>query len=462
MLLLLLGCGDDPLRADVPLALVSDQNHQEIQLVRLDRREVVRTVDLAALHADTCGRGEDDAACLPFAAHLSRDAATGEDLLTYQWMVDQKNDGQAGVRYTYAERRRFGAEGGTAVDWRLDALDFLTHFPDRPDICAQAAPCELAPDGGDPDGPDACHMGDAHDLDVLEDGPDGTRLLVADSDNNRTLTVWLPAGTTCGVVEAVVGPDTVPDWRWDTPNDADAVSLAGEEGLLVTFRSTRAADAGGPAEGGEGRGQVVYFAEVDGGYEPRWVYPGEEAFLNSPHDASVWGPEGVDGSLYLLYAHSDGLGGGFQPDWTPRADHHGTVGVARLAGGPPTYLADARLPATDAAGFGFLRSVSPAPEGTFLLADSGCMSPADTCGKVGAVRQIEGLDPTALAPPGGTGAFLPDHAEQTFIEVAEVSRPWRSPLTCDFGTIYTASFLTGDALGGTVIDDAEPTACDGG
>lgn len=446
-LLLLLAC-DPPVvePAEVPVAVVSDQDTQRVWYLRLDTREVLRALNLPELHPDRCN---EDYACLPFTALASVDAETGEDLLTWTWMANQRKGGREGTRFSYAERLRFG-RGGPTVDWAVDALDFQARFAGRTELCDQAEPCGLSV-SEPPPGRDPCYMGDVHDLDVLEEDATGRRLLLTDTDNNRVIEAWLPEGSTCAVVEAVLGPDTVSPWPWQTPNDADPVEVNGEAGVLVTFRSTLAEERGGPPAGGDGRGQVAWFAGAGDAWTATWIYPSAEEFLNSPHDASVH--LASDGSPVMVYAHSDGAGASFEEDWAPSLDHLGSIGLARLGAGVPRYAGDAVLDGDDGR-FGFLRSVSPAPDGTWILADSGCMSPSDECGRVAAVRQVEGLDLDGLDAAAGSGAF--DDA-RSWLTVREVEAPWESPLTCGFGTLYLATFHWQGDLGST-FGDARPVA----
>lgn len=449
--LALLACKDpsaDP--ASAPVVLVSDQDTQRVWLLRLDNGEVLRTFDVPELHPELC---TPQTACLPFTAQASVDPTTGDDLLTWTWMVDELTGGREGTRYSYAERRRF-ARAGQSVDWSLEALDFHAAFADRPDLCDQAAPCELS-QGDTPPGRDPCFMGDVHDLEVVEEDESGRRLLLTDTDNARVLEVWLEAGSTCGVVESVVSAETSSTWPWQAVNDADRVELDGRSGLLVTFRSTLPESEGGPVDGSDGRGQIAWFEGEGAAWSPTWAFP-EGGYLNTPHDASVHLPP--DGAPVLLYAHSNGAGAAFQEDWAPSLDHKGSIGVALLDGEAPAYVGDAVVSGEETF-FGFLRSINPAPGGAWILADSGCMSPSEECGRVAAVRQVEGLDLDGLAPSGSTGAFTEDHAEQRWLGVSEVSTPWESPMTCGFGTLYTASFHWRGDLGETFAEPRAGAVC---
>ncbi len=443
-----LGCAPEPVIDALPdaVVMVSDSGNQRFVYTQLRDRAATQTVNLRSLHPDDCGpeyggSAPADAECLSFQAFPEQD----ELVLTYDRQAIDGNFERSAI-----ERIRVDGAPDSPL-WRLDALDFTTNYAGQLDICAATQPCG---DGSDmPDAPLSavlrCRLAHVHDFDVLAEDTSSVDLLIADTVNERVLTVHLDKNTRCGVVTDVLSSAVLPEWAAGrTPNDVDAVPLDdGSSGVLVTFRSSNGdVEAGGVSGGDDGNGLVMLFRPGAAGWEHAWTYP-SVGFLNSPHDTSVFASEA--GDPYLVYAHSDGNGVTLQADWRQAQESRGSIGVALLGDGAPDYRFDAILPATEPdGGFGFLRSALPYGQDSgvggedWLVADSGCMAVEPGCPRTPAVRFVRfALDDETDG--AGTGAFEVGHGQQVNVYAESEG----TPLNCGYGAPYVAHLAAGSAAG---------------
>ena len=449
------GCAPAPVIDPLPdaVVMVSDSGNQRFVYTQLRDRAVTQTVNLRSLHPDDCGpeyggSAPADAECLSFQAFpeaiSDSDGAHDELVLTYDRQAIDGNFERSAI-----ERIRVDGAPDSPL-WRLDALDFVTHYADQLDICSAPQPCG---DGSEmPDAPLAavlrCRLAHVHDFDVLAEDASSVDLLIADTVNERVLTVHLDKTTRCGVVTDVLSSAVVPEWAAGrTPNDVDAVPLDdGSSGVLVTFRSSSGdVAAGGVSGGDDGNGLVMLFRPGAAAWEHAWTYPAT-GFLNSPHDALVF--ESAAGEPFLVYAHSDGNGVTLQADWKQAQESRGSIGVALLGDGAPDYRFDAILPETEPdGGFGFLRSALPYGQDSggedWLVADSGCMAVELGCPRTPAVRVVRfALDDATDG--AGTGAFEVGHGQQVNVYAESQG----TPLNCGYGAPYVAQYVaTGPVTG---------------
>ncbi len=472
VLFLLFACKPDPQALPLPeaIAVVPDTGNDRVAYVKLTDDALVYSLDLRALAPDDCGAqfggtAPPDATCLPFQADpetVTDPDGTIHDEITLAY------DREASDPYyerTAIERVRLPASGQPSPDsvrWRLDTLDFQTNFAGDDDACINANPCEDHAEDSTALLALAlrCGLAHVHDYDILAEDDASLDLLIADSVNERALTVHLDKSTTCGVVTSVLDDVHAPGWSIGrTPNDIDAVPLDdGSIGALVTFRSSNGdTTAGGLADGGDGNGMVMLYTPSADGWSHAWTFP-STGFLNSPHDTSIF--TSASGGRFLVGAHSDGNGESLQAGWKLPTDSRGSVSVSEFGGDlavAPDYRFDVVVDATDAdPGLGFIRSAHPYVVGTpgdadpagvdWVITDSGCMSPAAGCQHLPGVRSIQFDldDPTNGAAPGD---FVTDRADQT--DVSALTSP---SVNCSFAVPYTVDLLwtTGDAVGGAV------------
>lgn len=453
------------------VAVVADTDARRVQYIRLADQELLLTLHLKALAPEDCdpavGVGiPEDAACLPFQVdpEVTTDSDGAHDELTLAY---DRVAGDPWFERTTIERVRLGPsnvfEPPTPL-WRLDALDFTTNFPGETSICANTNPCEPGAEDHLATLEEAlrCRLAQVHDFDVLYEDAASVDLLIADSENDRVLTVHLDRSTTCGVVTDVMAATTLGSWAGRVPNDVDTIPLGdGGAGVLVTFRSTNGdVDTGGIAGGGNGSGVVMFYTPGDPGWEHAWTFPAA-GFLNSPHDTSIVTSE--SGGHYLIGAHSNGYGAGFQDDWKLTTDGFGSITIASFppdvsgpgdhVSGQPDYRHDlvVSMTGTDA-GLGFVRAVQPFlagvpgiadPAGTdWILTDSGCMAGEDACQHTPGIRAIT-LDLDDPTNSDESGAFNADHSEQAHVAVAA-----SAPLACGLAVPYVVDLLwvTGDGV----------------
>lgn len=459
MLFLLIACTpDEALTLPDAVAVISDSGNQRVVYTQLVDRAVVYELDLLALHPEDCGviiDGAEPSTCIAFQTdpEVVTDADGTHDELVYTYDRQSGDD-----LFERAVIERVRLSDAPTVSWRLDALDFATNYAGQGDLCTDVDPCAGGADQTNADAALRCRLAHSHDFDILAEDETSVDLLIADSTNERALTVHLDKATTCGVVTDVMADPTLPAWAVGrTPNDIDTVPISGSEpGALVTFRSTNGdVTTGGLDGGGDGNGLVVFYVPGGAGWEEAWRFP-SEGFLNSPHDSSI--VTAASGAQYLVIAHSNGNGQHLQADWTLLTDSAGSITVAALSEDltqPPDYRFDAVLPPSVAdEGFGFLRSVHPYESGVdgpaptagldWILADSGCMSVTEGCPHDPSVRAVQfDLEDPMDGP--GNGAFDPSRAQQLLLPVVSAG----VPLDCGFAVPYVADLVwtTGGGVG---------------
>ena len=460
MLLLLLACKPHPDPLPNAIGVLSDSGNERVVYVALASRTLLYSLELPALHPDDCGTeyggtAPDNATCLPFQTdpEVVTDETGPHDEVVVEYDRQAKDDF---FERSAIERVRLGTT--PEVVWRLDALDFLTNYADRTDICAQANPCD--PVGVDPGEPlEAalrCRLAHAHDFDILAEDTASVDLLIADTSNERVLSVHLDKATTCGVVTDVMDDSTTPGWvRGRTPNDVDAVPLDnGDTGVLVTFRASNPDTV---PDGGDGNGFAMLYVPGMLGWDQAWTFPAS-GFLNSPHDTSI--VTSASGARFLVGAHSDGNGQHLQADWLQTTDSLGSISVAALPDllAPPDYRYDVVIaPSDDDPGIGFLRSAHPYRTGVdgpgdesaatdWILADSGCMSEQAGCPHTPSIRAIQ-FDLDDPLDSDASGAFEPGRAGQTFLSAL----PTGDPLDCGFAVPYVVDLIwhAGDGIPAT-------------
>ncbi len=413
------------------LALIADTSHGRYLFVRLDDATIVHEVSLATLNPELCA----DAVCAAFVAWPT--VADGLDVMTLSFAPNTVGESFAAV----IERVQIGADADRIL-WHLDSLDFLTNFPDRTDICAQTAPCEV------PEDPDEtvrrkCRLQLSHEVKVVSEDEDSVELWVADTEGPaRAIKVRLDKDSTCGVVEEVLSQDTSESWAgYQAINDLDVVDLGdGRESLLLNSLSH---------ESVEGLSSVTLWQKADGLWTRLWQHPSEASggYLGAAHNPDWVVDE--DGTAYVIYAHSNGMGSHPQVrSFTGAEDHRGSVGVARASAEGVEYLFDATLTGQ----FGFLRDVNRLEDGTFLVTDSGCMHPEDTdCTYPGQIWNVALPELSEVVAPGLSGAFSGGHLDQNVIVAEPLDGHFSQPLTCGLFTPYTAQFMPGDTLGETLL-----------
>lgn len=456
LLLLLLACKPAPDPLPNAVGVLSDSGNERVVYTKLVDRSVVYELDLRVLHPDDCGTeyggtAPESGTCLPFQTdpEVVTDETGTHDELVLEYDRQARDD--EFYERAVIERVRLQT-GGAEIRWRLDTLDFVTNYADRTDICAHTDPCQL--DAGDEQLEAAlrCRLAHSHDFDVLAEDDTSVDLLIADTSNERVLTVHLDKATTCGVVTDVMADSTVAAWSAGrTPNDVDAVPLdEGGTGVLVTFRSSNADVI---SNGGDGNGFVMLYTPGTSGWDHTWTFPAT-GFLNSPHDTSII--RSASGARFLVGSHSDGNGEHLQADWLQTTDSLGSISVAALPDlyAAPDYRYDVVLdPTDDDPGIGFLRSAQPFNTGVdgpadkadtnWILADSGCMSEQAGCPHTPGIRALQ-FDLDDPLNGDGTGAFVVGRGEQTFL----TAQPNGAALNCGFGVPYIVDLLwsTGEGI----------------
>lgn len=423
--------GDTAAARDPSVAFVVDTSNGRYLYVRLDTREVLHEIDLAKLHPSICG----EEICAVFGGWPTVDDATGVD----EALLVFTPYGVAGGG-PIVEKVRVTPSGDESL-WTMDALDFRTNFPDRDDLCAQDLPCTV-PDTEDTDVSRRCRLGLPHEVEITAEDDDSVTMWIADTEApSRALEVTLDKASRCGVVTDVISADTATGWgAMEAVNDIDVVALPdGERAVLLNSLSQT-------GEGGQA--SVSLWRAVEGGWTMGWRLPSTESgeHLSAAHNAD-W-ITGSDGLNYVVYAHSNGQGRhGLVENFTGADDHKGSIGVARVTASTADYLFDAVIPE----GFGFIRDVNLLSDGSFLVVDSGCMSPENLdCTNAPALWQVELPDYTTAVVTGQSGAFTPPPDDQVVLPALPVDRRFEGPLDCDFYTPYAARVIEPDALGTTL------------
>jgi hypothetical protein len=211
--------------------------------------------------------------------------------------------------------------------------------------------------------------------DALRDPTDDT-ILVTEIARDRL--TWIAGdGASAEAVKQLSPGD--PEWMGGFPNGSERIDRDGSSYLLLTHRG------GGLFGDAEGFLTLWEFVSPEV-LDLKWRYPAE-GFLHAPHGAVFREHEG---ELFVLYAHSDGLG-----------DRGSSVGVATTTDltVAPTYVADL-VPEGAAAPFDFLRGVELTDDGTLWLTDSGPGSATSTLPE-GRVLRVD--LPAGLVATGATG-----------------------------------------------------------
>ncbi len=281
-----------------------------------------------------------------------------------------------------------GAPG--TLSWEFIELDWDTWLPDLYDgLCA----------GGVPE--DHCRMENPHTVALLPDGA----WLVADTRQDRflVLTVDPTASPVRGVVRAVMDATTLPPSQWERcegPNNIELWLDGGVTYALTTCRGDTSSDGSMTRRGSLALWDLTDIDDI----QRVWRFP-KEGYIKAPHHGRVL--DGPDGPL-VVWGHSMGESGADN-------EERGSVGLARFhITSRPEYIGDGRLPESYGR-FGFVRSVTPLPDGAGLLvADSGCELIFEPCDNPG--RLVEVAFPT-LTASGLGGAWSEDHADQHFIEL---------------------------------------------
>jgi hypothetical protein len=213
------------------------------------------------------------------------------------------------------------------------------------------------------------------------------------------------------------------------PNNVELHEHDGRTYLLVTYKGSDRA-----VSGNSELGRIMLWDVSDPAAPAQvWAYP-PAGYLAASHGGVI---RTVYGQEVLLYAHAYGASGDLD------APDDGSVGLALMSwDAPPTYLGDLVLPSTDPSPLGFVRAVDvldPGPtdggatgtdRATLLVTDSGCENQEGECNRPVGILEVA-LDPLP-EPPGVTGAFSGDHADQRMIEVREATDPYRDSLKFPF------------------------------
>ncbi len=445
----------DTAQAELPVVFVSDGANARVLVIRMDSAEILYEVDFAQLHPELCAEGL-DTTCVGFGIEPSVDPDSDEDRLLYVVHVSGSDGGavfESSIVAMVALK-----DDGPAPLWQLDSLDFSQLQEREPPACGAEAPCSAPLDSWE--AWRACSLSNVHSVSVVEEHQGEVLLWISDTASPpRAVAVRLDTAERCGVVEALLDSDEHPDWGgYDYLNDLDPVSWQGEEMLLGTFFGSAAeAPLGGP-----GLGRVTAWRQEQAGWDASWSSPdapmSQLAFLNAPHNADL---VVVDGQAYVVYAHSNGLGGHWEFEgWTQGDDHRGSIGVLRLDDDGPTYLFDGYSPDPP---LRFVRDVDLLDDGTWLVTDSGCINdllePCEHSPGLWHLRMDLAVEPV----PGLDGRWQADHAQQNLLPVEVLDEPWPSPLSCGLRTPYESDLRWASQLGATLRArlDAPVGACGG-
>lgn len=433
---------EEPELHEIPVAIVSDGANERLVVIRLDTAEMLYELHFDEVHPEIC-EGDPSHTCVGFGVEPYVDEETGEDLLLYTFQVfdEDPSDGYLFVPSTIVMTRL--TEAGPEKLWELSSYDFETHYAGRDEICRQESACSSYED--DWSEWRGCNTHDVHKVHIVEETEQEVSLWLTDTAlPTRLVRVELSKDQTCGVVTDILSSETVEGWdHYWSNNHVDTVDMDGEQMLLANFRDTSPTRPGGAS----GNGVNSLWAEGESGWERRWQYPGgdddADATLNAPHNADI---HSEDGTWYMVYAHSNGMGAHRESEgWTMEDDHAGSIGVARFDADTVTYLFEGVV---EDPGFNFLRDVDRIADDSWLVTDSGCSTTVDaTCERDPGLRHVQMRLDQADPVEGRDGRWSADHSTQNVVTLTELDGLWESPLDCGLNTPYEADFRWADELG---------------
>ncbi len=425
----------------VPLAVVSDGANSRIRYIRLDTEEVIFDHDLSEFHPERCGPGR---TCIIYGIEPSVDPETGQDRLMYTYKVSADSDSGSTNLGSRLEMVQIGA-AEVELLWSVSSLDFLTNFAGYDDICSSASACVSSKSAQSDRG---CVMRGTHDVEILSEGADGIRLLIADTGSRpRVLMLTVdPAAPDCAVVDDIIGDATTDEWRrFENTNDADRVEYNGEEVFLVNQKASNRDIEWGQT----GMGKSTLWAKRDGQWTLLDEHPPQDAtsasYLNAPHNSDM---VTVGDQSYVVLAHSNGNGTHFEYQiFDMETDHFGTIAVLKMDGDEMVYLYDGLL--DDEEPLNFVRDVDMMDDGTFLVTDSGCnYTVDDVCTHPSSIRHLAielDVDPPADAVKDGR--WTPDQRYMEVRPLVELDTLFSSPLSCGLTIPYETDFRWTDELG---------------
>ncbi|MSP54467.1 MAG: hypothetical protein EXR69_02495 [Myxococcales bacterium] len=422
------------------LVLASDLRGNEWFIADPMTGETVDALRLDTLEADVCAGEENEQYCLLFQSrtHTSNvDSASPVEEVLFTYSALDVSDGDDDSRTDLISRIYSVDRATHETRWHYDQIDF-SQLANGADYCTwdPADPCRPDP-GVDTKGYWACSVHMVHDMIVTHEDANTVAMWVVDSRNSRMLHVSLDREATCATV------DTVLDLRvddWDIYNSVNSLEIwtdGDTDTLLMSIKGSFAdAQTGEQQMGGGGRGKIVLWrrdAVSNGGAAPwtqAWEFPPEstteESFLNDPHGVSR--TTDADGRMVVTFAHSLG----HSPESEYGKGTGGSIGVLRVQDDLPVYLYDAMLPRPDV--LQFPRDVTPLPDGTFLLTDSGCLGDGCAYETYDWVVSLPEADPVE----GKTGAWRADHSEQVYVD-AEVLH---GPMFPNANLLYSSEWVS--------------------
>ncbi len=407
--------GTAPWQDDL-IAVVGEPG-EELRFVERHTGEVWAMQNMSDWFPETCAEGP--CRLLGFQHEVVDD----QDVMTFAYTVSW---GTGLDRVGGLLSVRLGDPG--TVLWEFIELEWDAWLPTIYDgLCAD----------GNPD--ERCRMGNPHTVLRMPD----RNWLVADTARDRVVILEAEPeelskrtpkqGTDTrvkGMVRQVIDATTQPESEWKACQGPNNVELWVEDDVpyaLITCRGDTGDDGGMTRHG-----MISLWDLSDLSHPDRvWTYPKKGHIKAAHHGRVIDGPDGP----WLVYGHS--MGNSSDAD-----EELGSVGLARFhVDQGPEYLGDGLLP-EDLGTFGFVRSVSPMPDGEGLfIADSGCERIAGECANPG--RLVEVAFPE-LDDPGLSGGWSEDHREQRFFDL-DVTRILEGDKLG--GLPYEAEYLPYESLG---------------